>query len=65
MQQWLRQLERRFGALAVPHLVTGIVLGQLAVFALSYAQRAQGGAGPNVLEIHEVFLSTDDATKSG
>ncbi len=46
------RLERRFGRYAVPNLVTGIVVGQMLVFALSYLQQMQGmAAGPNVANL--------------
>lgn len=44
----LSNLERRFRHLAVPHLVTAIVIGQVMVYALTYLQRAQGLGGIDI-----------------
>lgn len=49
MQNWLRQLERRFAPLAVPHLAPAIVIGQVAVYGLAYLQQARGAAGVDIL----------------
>ncbi|TWT97060.1 hypothetical protein Pla108_28370 [Botrimarina colliarenosi] len=44
----LTKLERRFRHLAVPHLVTAIVIGQVIVYTLAYLQRVQGLPGINI-----------------